>query len=87
LIQAAATYDVPVLMGILGPDGKDIISSEDAVRDKNSAAAFAAEAHEKTEVVVDPKNPNRAIFSVGNEEWPLPIPIVKRGGDGISIPR
>jgi hypothetical protein len=80
LIQAAANYDVPALMGMLGPDGKDIVSSADAVRDKNSAASFAAEAHEKTEVVVDSKNPNRAILSVGNEEWPLPIPIVKKEG-------
>lgn len=77
-IQAAANYDVPALMGMLGPDGKDIVSSVDAVRDKNNAASFAAEAHEKTEVVVDSKNPNRAILSVGNEEWPLPIPIVKK---------
>jgi hypothetical protein len=80
LIEAAANYDVPALMGMLGPDGKDIVSSADAVRDKNNAASFAAEAHEKTEVVVDSKNPNRAILSVGNEEWHLPIPIVKREG-------
>jgi hypothetical protein len=80
LIQATANYDVPVLMELLGPDGESIVSSEDPVRDKNSAASFAAEAKEKTEVVIDPQNPNRAILSVGNEEWPLPIPIVKKGG-------
>jgi Protein of unknown function (DUF2950) len=80
LIQAAANFDVPALMEMLGPDGKDIVSSADAVQDKNNAASFAAEAHEKTEVVIDPKNPNRAVLSVGNEEWPLPIPIVKKGG-------
>ena len=40
LIQAAANYDVPALMGMFGPDGKDIVSSADAVRDKNSAASF-----------------------------------------------
>jgi hypothetical protein len=80
LIQAAANYDVPTLMGMFGPDGKDIVSSADAVRDKDNAASFAAEAHEKTEVVVDSKNPNRATLSVGNEEWPLPIPIVKKEG-------
>ena len=80
LIQAAATYDVPALMGMLGSDGKNIVSSADAARDKNNAASFAAEANEKTEVTTDPKNPNRAILSVGNEEWPLPIPIVKREG-------
>jgi hypothetical protein len=80
LIQAAANYDVPALMGMFGPDGKDIVSTADAVRDKNNAASFAAEAHEKTDVAVDPKNSNRAILSVGNEEWPLPIPIVKKEG-------
>ncbi|NYF50727.1 hypothetical protein HDF12_001092 [Edaphobacter lichenicola] len=36
------------------------------------------EAREKTEVVVDPKNPNRAVLSVADEEWPLPIPIVRK---------
>jgi hypothetical protein len=80
LIQAATTYDVPALMGMLGPDGKDIVSSADVARDKSNAASFAAEAHEKTEVTTDPKNPNRVVLSVGNEEWPLPIPIVKREG-------
>jgi hypothetical protein len=80
LIQATATYDVPTLMGMLGPDGKDIVSSADAARDKSNLASFAAEAHEKNEVTTDPKNPNRAVLSVGNEEWPLPIPIVKKEG-------
>ena len=81
LIQAAATYDVAALMGMFGPDGKDIVSSADVARDKSNAASFAAAAHEKTEVTLDRKNPNRAILSVGNEEWPLPIPIVKKAGN------
>jgi hypothetical protein len=29
---------------------------------------------------MDRKNPDRAVFVVGNDNWPLPIPIVKRGG-------
>jgi Protein of unknown function (DUF2950) len=80
LIQAAADYDVPALMGLFGPDGKDIVSSADVARDKANAASFAAEAREKTEVITDPKNPNRAVLSVGKEDWPLPIPIVKKQG-------
>ncbi|WP_433966384.1 DUF2950 domain-containing protein [Tunturiibacter gelidiferens] len=78
LIQAAANYDVSALTGLFGPDGKDIITTADAVRDKNNAASFAAEAHKKTDVVVDPGNPNRAVLSVGDEKWPLPIPIVRK---------
>jgi hypothetical protein len=80
LIKAAEDFDVPALKEVLGPDGNDLISSEDPVQDKNRAAAFAAKAHEKNEIGVDPKNPKRAILSVGNEDWPLPIPIVERGG-------
>ncbi|MGA7412709.1 MAG: DUF2950 family protein, partial [Bryobacteraceae bacterium] len=79
-VKAASDYDVPAMMQILGPDGKDIVSSADAVADKNNAAAFAARAHEKMEVVIDPKDSKRAILQVGNENWPSPIPIVKRSG-------
>ena len=78
LIQAAETFDVPTLASILGPGSDNIISSEDAVQDKSRAVAFAAIAREKMSVEVDPKNPNSATLVVGNEDWPLPIPIVKR---------
>jgi len=80
LINAAETYDVPALLEILGPDGKDLVSSEDAVQDKNIAAAFAALAREKQSLEKDPENKDRYILSVGNQDWPLPIPIVKRSG-------
>jgi Protein of unknown function (DUF2950) len=79
LVKAASDFDVPALMQILGPDGKGIVSSADPVSDKNSAIAFAAQAHDKMEVVIDPKNPKRATVQVGNEDWPGPVPIVKRG--------
>jgi Protein of unknown function (DUF2950) len=79
-VQAAGNFDVPALDQILGPGGEDLIASEDAVRDKNIAVAFAAKAHEKNSVVIDPKNPDRATLVVGNDDWPLPIPIVKRNG-------
>jgi len=80
LVQAAANYDVPVLLEIFGPDGKDFIASADPVHDKTIAAAFAARANEKNVVAIDPKNKARAILSVGKDDWPLPIPIVKQNG-------
>lgn len=80
LIDAAADFDVPALEEILGPDGRDIVSSRDPVRDKNYSLAFAARAKEKNSVSLDPSNRNRAFLSVGNEDWPLPVPIVKKGG-------
>jgi DUF2950 family protein len=81
LIQAEESFDVPALLEMLGPDGRDLVSSEDPVRDKNRATAFAAIAREKTSIRVDPKNRGRATLLVGNDDWPLPIPIVKRNGE------
>ena len=78
LIKAAGSFDLPVLREILGPDAKDLVSSEDSVQDKNRAIAFAEKAREKTTVTVDPKNPARATLFIGNDDWPLPIPIVER---------
>ena len=80
LIQVAANFDVAAAKEILGPDGEEIVSSEDPVQDKNRAAEFAAKAKEKTSIQIDKKNPNVAILLVGNDNFPLPIPIVKRKG-------
>jgi hypothetical protein len=80
LIAAAEKFDVPALTEILGPDGVDLVVSEDAVSDRNIAASFAAEARTKTLVARDPEDKKVAVLSVGAEEWPLPIPIVKSSG-------
>src|SRR5215470_2951870 len=80
LVQVAANFDVAAAKEILGPDSEDIVSSEDPVQDKNRAAAFAAKAKEKMSVQTDKKNPNQAIVLVGNDDFPLPIPLVKQNG-------
>jgi hypothetical protein len=80
LIKAAAVYDVPELMAIFGSDGEDFISSEDPVRDKNYAIAFGEEASANHTVEIDPSKPNLATIIVGQEHWPLPVPLVKKNG-------
>ena len=80
LIQVAATSDLSGAKEILGPDSEDIINSEDPVMDKNRAVAFANKAKEKKSVEMDKSDPNRAILVVGNDSFPLPIPIVKQKG-------
>lgn len=80
LIQAADAYDLPALLNILGPDAQDLLASEDPIQDKNRAAAFVNAAREKYSIVTDTNNRNRAELLVGNDGWPLPIPIVKRNG-------
>jgi len=79
LISAVTDYNVPALLQIFGPDGKGFVSSADPVQDKKYADAFAAKAKEKTTVTIDPKNAARATLSVGNDDWPFPVPIVRKG--------
>ena len=80
LVAAAEGYDVAALRAILGPDGEPLVTSADPVKDREVAATFATRAREKTAVVTDPHNANRATLSVGNDDWPLPIPIVRKSG-------
>ena len=80
LAQAADSFDTGKLKDILGPDSEDIISSEDPVQDKNRAAEFAAKAKEKMSVSTDRTNSSEAIILVGNDDFPLPIPLVKLNG-------
>jgi Protein of unknown function (DUF2950) len=77
LIQAAANDDEPAIEAMFGPGNKDLVSTEDPVRDKSYALAFAALAQQGHTVVVSPEHPSRATLQVGPEHWPLPVPLVK----------
>jgi hypothetical protein len=80
LIAAAEQFDVPALKEILGSDGVSLVVTEDEVQDRNSSAAFAAQARERNRVERDPSDPRVAMLFVGPEEWPLPIPMVEQDG-------
>jgi len=79
LIDAAEKFDVVELAQIFGPGGEDIVFSGEYAQDRQHAANFVAEAHEKRSVSIDPKNGNRAFLLVGDEDWPFPVPLVKTG--------
>ena len=80
LVAAAEKFDVTALKEILGPDGVDLVVSDDPVLDRKQSADFAAQARVKTRVVRDPKNPAVATMITGTEDWPSPIPVVEEGG-------
>jgi len=80
LVQVATNFDAAAAKEILGPDGEDLVSSEDPVMDKKRAEEFANKAKEKMSVQTDKKSPNQAILLFGNDNYPLPIPIVKKNG-------
>lgn len=79
LIQAAENFDPAALKEILGPGSDDLVSSNDATADKNRASEFAAKAKQNA-AEMDPKNPNRAVVVIGDDRFPLPIPLVKANG-------
>ncbi len=80
IIAAAKSWDTAKLSAMLGPDGDEIIYSGDYESDRQRGADFADQAAKKTHVAVDPKTGQRAVIFVGDNDWPFPVPIVKRGG-------
>lgn len=80
LVAAAEKDDVETLLQIFGKDGKDIITSGDAVEDKNIRKQFVEKAHQRMDVRRDPNNPGRLILVIGSDDWPMPVPLVKKGG-------
>ncbi len=80
VIDAAEKFDLTAFEQIFGKDGRDIVLTGETVRDREIATAFAAQAREKKTIVVDPKNANRAILLIGNEDWPFSVPMVRKAG-------
>jgi hypothetical protein len=77
LAEAAQAGDTKGMMAILGPEGEDIISSGDEVADKNTLEQFVKAYQEKVDFVKEKED--RVSIIIGNDNWPFPIPIVKKG--------
>jgi len=80
IMDAAEHNDTAALLKLFGPTGKDIVESGDPTEDKNTRAEFARAAHEKLKIGQDPGNPNRASLSIGAQDWPFPVPLVRKDG-------
>jgi hypothetical protein len=78
LVNAAEKFDVVAITEIFGPDGDDVVFSGEFAQDRQRAMDFAAKAREKKSVSMDPSSGNRAFILVGNEDWPFPVPLVKK---------
>jgi hypothetical protein len=79
LIAAAEKFDEIALLQIFGPGGEDIVFSGEYAQDRQHAANFVAEAREKNGISTDPNGGDRAFLLVGDEDWPFPVPLVKKG--------
>ena len=80
LVDAAERFDVAELTELFGPAIDDIILTGEPAQGRQRASDFVAKVREKQSISVDPKNKARAFLLVGNEDWPFPIPMVKRAG-------
>ncbi len=77
LAETVQAGDTKAAMAILGPEGEDILSSGDEVADRNTREEFVKEYQEKVDFVKERED--RVSVILGNDNWPFPIPIVKRG--------
>ncbi len=75
LVEAVKIHDKAALEQIFGPNAKDLRSSDD-VQAAAEFEEFAKHVAEKTNIVKE--NDSRAIIYIGNENWPFPIPLVKK---------
>ena len=78
LFLAARADDERALLKIFGPDGKEIVSSGDAVEDTNSREKFVKKYQEMNRLVEEPDGTVR--LYIGAENWPMPIPLVNKTG-------
>ena len=73
LFDAAQSGDQPALLMIFGSDGKDLIFSGDAVKDKNTAARFVS-AYERMHRWSKNESGEEILY-VGADNFPFPIPL------------
>jgi len=77
LVAAALKNDEKAMLEILGPDGKQIVSSGDEVEDAESHANFARRYQEMQRFVREPDG--TTVIYIGAHNWPAPIPHMNKG--------
>jgi hypothetical protein len=77
LVAALQTNDQTALLSLLGPEGKEIISSGDPVEDKENHAEFVQKYQQMHRLVTEPDG--TTTLYIGAENWPTPIPLVHKG--------
>src|SRR5260370_2211905 len=77
LVAAALKNDEKAMLEILGPDGKQIVSSGDEVEDAESHANCARRYQEMHRFVREPDG--TTVIYIGAHNWPAPIPLLNKG--------
>lgn len=77
LVAAIQSNDQKALLDILGPEGKQIVSSGDGIEDVESRENFLQKYREMHRLVKEPDGTTSLV--IGAENWPCPIPLVNKG--------
>jgi hypothetical protein len=77
LIAALEKDDTAALASLLGPGTEELLSSGDPVADKADRAEFLAAYKARSSFAPDG---DRMLLTIGDNEWPMPIPLVQRDG-------
>jgi len=77
LVTAAQNNDEKAMLDILGPEGKQIVSSGDETEDAQSRANFVQRYQEMHRLVKEPDG--TTVLYIGAHNWPTPIPLVNKG--------
>lgn len=75
LVAAAGAGDRAELKAIFGPAAERVLTSGDDVADKEARDSFVARAAERKHLQF--VGDDFAVVSVGNDDWPFPIPLVR----------
>src|SRR5580700_9010033 len=77
LVAAAQSNDEKAMLNILGPDGKQIVSSGDDAEDAQTRANFVKRYQEMHRFMKEPDG--TTTLYIGPENWPTPIPLMNKG--------
>jgi hypothetical protein len=77
LVTATQNNDEKAMLEILGPEGKQIVSSGDEAEDAQSRANFVQRYQELHRLVREPDG--TTTLYIGAKNWPTPIPLVNKG--------
>ena len=75
LVAALRADDRRRLSAVLGPGSDPVINSGDPIADRRGRARFVAAYDKRSKI--EPDGDARALLIVGENEWPLPFPLVK----------
>ena len=76
----AADQGPDAVRALFGPGSAEILRTGDAVEDKQVLLRFKQLAAEKAVLEADPVNPDRMRLLIGTIEWPMAVPLVRKGG-------